>query len=174
MATNSAEVAVPIVIGKNKDRVATEPEAYHRAAASGLTAAGVIFLAGSIADVLILWFIGRQPVPQWEFAAVATTVEGMPRIVLGIAMIYAGMFIRRTRSPWVFRILGLVLLLTALMSIGLAGLLVTDYFALRGNVVAEAIPAFRSTTAKTLFLCALYFVMTLPAAIASLRRPRVV
>jgi hypothetical protein len=160
------------VINKGKERAAIEPEAYYRAAASGLTAAGVIFLAGSIADFLILWFMGRQAVPEWEFAAVASTVEGMPRIVLGIAMIYAGMYVRRTRSPWIFRILGSVLLLTALTSVGLAGLLVTDYFALRANVRPEAITAFRTTTAKTLFLCGLYFFMTVPVAMASLRRPR--
>lgn len=173
MATTLKEIPGPIVVGRGAEK-ATPASAHplDRPAAAALIAAGLVFVAGSLADYFLLWVINRQAGSQWEFAAVTTTVEGMSRIVLGIALIYAGLYVRGRPVTWLRRGMGVALLLMALASVALAGLMALDFLALRNNVRPEAVATFRVTTAKTLFLCALYFIVAVPAGIASLRARR--
>jgi hypothetical protein len=162
-----------IVLGRGVElsAPATNP-GLARPAAAALLAAGLVFVAGSLADYVILWLINRQDGPQWEFAAVTTTVEGMSRIVLGVALVYAGLHLRARPSVWLRRALGAALLLIALAALVLAALMAMDFLALRNVVRPEAIATFRATTGKTLFLCAIYALVALPAAVVSLRSGR--
>jgi hypothetical protein len=169
MSTTWDEVPGRIVGAGSEARAMAKGFTVERPAAAALMAAGLVFVAGSVADYVILWLINRQSGPQWEFAAVTTTVEGMSRIVLGIALLFAGLYLRDAPARWPSRLLGLFLVLLAVASCALAGLMAMDFLALRDVVRPEAVATFHATTAKTLFLCAVYFVTTLTAGIVSLR-----
>jgi hypothetical protein len=171
MSTTWDEVPGRIVGTQSEARSMTKAFTVDRAAAAALLAAGILFIAGSVADYVILWLINRQSGPQWEFAAVTTTVEGMSRIVLGIALLFGGLHLRGKPARWSTRLLGVGLILIAVSSVALAGLMALDFLALRNLVRPEAIPTFRATTAKTLFLCAVYIITTLTAGIISVRSP---
>lgn len=172
MATRMAEIPTPIVVGGSKARVAYGAEAFHRPAAVALSVTGFIFIIGSFVDLLLLWTVQRQSVPQWEFTALATTAEGLPRIVLGIALVFAGMYVRGSTSLLKYRLFGLLLVGLGLMGVAIAGLMVTDFFALRSVVNPEARWIFRSTVLKTLLLCGMYVVFLIPAGVLCMRRPK--
>jgi hypothetical protein len=167
-----ADIPTPIVVGGSKARVAYAAEAFHRPAAAVLSVAGLIFIIGSMVDVALLWSVQRQPNPQWEFQALATTAEGLPRIVLGVALVFAAMYVRGSTSLLKYRLFGLLLLGMGLMGIAIAGLMVTDFFALRSQVNPEARWLFRSTVLKTLLLSGMYVVFLIPAGVLCLRRPK--
>jgi hypothetical protein len=167
-----AEIPMPIVVGGSKTRIAYGADAFNRPAAVGLSVAGFIFIIGSIIDILLLWTLQRQPLPQWEFTALATTAEGLPRIVLGIALVFAAMFVRGSTSLLKYRLFGLMLIGLGLMGVAIAGLMVTDFFALRSLVNPEARWMFRSTVIKTMLLCGMYVVFLVPAGVLCMRRPK--
>jgi hypothetical protein len=143
-----------------------------RPVVAALFAAGLVFIAGSIADYVILWLINRQDGPQWEISAVVTTVEGMSRILLGIALVFAALYVRGRPSIWLRRVLGIGLLSTAFAGLVLAALMAMDFLALRSLVRPEAMATFQAATAKTLFLCGLYIILTGPAGVIALRTRR--
>lgn len=172
MATRMAEIPAPIVVGGAKARVAYAAEAFQRPAALALTVAGLIFMIGSAVDVALLWTVQRQALPQWEFTALASTAEGLPRIVLGIALVFTAMYVRGSTSLLKYRLLGLVLVCLGLAGIVIAGLMVTDFFALRSVVNPEARWLFRSTVLKTLLLCGMYTVLLIPAGVLCMRKPK--
>jgi len=167
-----AEIPTPIVVGGSKARVAYAPEAFHRPVAAALSVAGLIFLIGSLVDVALLWTVQRQPNPQWEFQALATTAEGLPRVVRGLAPIFGAMYVRRSTSLIKYRLFGLLLVCLGLLGIAIAGLMVTDFFALRSQVNPEARWLFRSAVLKTLLLSGMYVVFLIPAGVLCLRRPK--
>ena len=172
MATKMAEIPSRIVVGKETHVRPVARDAFARPIAFALAAAGLIFILGSIADVLILWLFQRQPLPQWEFTALATTTEGLPRIALGAALVYAALHVRGSTSLPGYRLLGLLLVLIGLIGAMLGGLMVLNYFTLRSTVQPGAGGLFLGTVAKTLLLCGLYVVLLIPAGILSMRRPK--
>lgn len=172
MATRMAEIPTPIVVGGSKARVAYPADAFNRRVAAGLSVAGFIFIIGSIIDVVLLWTVQRQPNPQWEFTALATTAEGLPRIVLGIALVFAAMYVRGSTSIVKYRLYGLGLIVLGLVGLAIAGLMVTDFFALRSAVNPEARWVFRSAVLKTLLLCGMYVLFLIPAGVICMRRPK--
>jgi hypothetical protein len=137
-----------------------------------LVAAAIPFIVGSLVDVLILWIFQRQPAAEWEFTALISTAEGLPRIALGLAFAYLAMLVRGSTSLIGYRLLAL-----GLVAIGIAGamigsLMVTDYFILRASVAPEASMVFRSAVLKTIVLCGLYVFVLLPMGVLGLKRPK--
>ncbi|MGH7477454.1 MAG: hypothetical protein ACRELD_14400 [Longimicrobiales bacterium] len=135
-------------------------------------AAGLIFILGSITDVLILWLFQRQPSTQWEFTAVATTTEGLPRIALGAAMVYAALHVRGSTTMFAYRVLGILLIVVGLAGAILGTLMVLDYITLRSTVQPQAAGMFKGAVVKTLLLAGLYVVLLIPAGVISMRKPK--
>jgi hypothetical protein len=171
MATRIADVRVPVVVNA-KAVPLFSTDGFRRHASWGLSAAGWIFLLGTVLDLGILWVFQRQEGAQFEFTALASTAEGLPRIVLAVALLYAGLYVGGSTSLIAFRLLGLLLIGVALLGAVVGALMLTDYFVLRRDVTAEALWIFRSTTVKTLALCAMYVMILVPVGALGMRRPR--
>ncbi|MGH7552746.1 MAG: hypothetical protein ACREMQ_06925 [Longimicrobiales bacterium] len=162
----------PILVNPKKAKAAYAKDAFQAHAWLVLSAAGLIFLLGTLLDFVILWGFQRQAVPQWEFTALASTAEGLPRLILALALIYAAMHARGSTSLLGYRFLALGLIFIGLAGAAIGALMVTDYFALRAMVNPEAISILQSTTIKTLALCTLYVFVLLPVGIVGMRRPK--
>jgi hypothetical protein len=136
-------------------------------------AAGVMFAAGAVVDVAILW--GFQRVPDnaaWEFTALATTVEGLPRVALGCALVAVGLWLSGSTSLIAYRGLGLFVLMTGFAGAAAAALVVTDWFVIRGDVPAQQAGIFQGIVAKSIALGGIYILLFIPAGVLSMRRPR--
>jgi hypothetical protein len=144
-----------------------------RVAGNGVLAAGLIMLFGVLVDLGILWIAQRQGSPQWEFTAITNTVDSVPRLVFALGFLFAGLYLRGSRSVAAYRTLAGLLILVGLASVALAGLLALSYFAL-GKLVTqpEVYTMLRSVAIKTIALCAVYAVVSIPFGVLSLRRPR--
>jgi hypothetical protein len=138
-------------------------------AARVLYGIGLIFLVGTIIDLAVLWIGQRQPSPQWEFVAIANTAEAFPRIGIAVAMTYLGLWIGGAPQAWVYRSLGAILMVLALVNLGLGAMLAMDYIALAGGVTGEAAALLKSTTFKTVALCGLYGVVCFTLGILGIR-----
>lgn len=133
------------------------------------TAAGVIYLVGSLVDFGILWLLQRQDTLQWEFVALVQTAEGFPRLVLGAALILAGSSLRGVPARWTHRAIGALVVLLALGAAAIGALAGLNYLSMAGSLQGEAGGLFRSASVKTVALSALYVCVLLPAGIAGLR-----
>lgn len=171
MATRMADVQRRMVITPKKAGAYTV-EGFRRHVARGFYAAGVIFLVGTALDLAILWVFQRQPGPQWEFSALASTAEGLPRLVLAIALLYGGLYTAASTSLLAYRFLALIAILIALAGAAVGGLMLSDFFVLRRQVSPEGLSIFRSTVLKTLVLCGMYVFVLFPLGVLGLQRPR--
>ena len=141
-------------------------------AARALYAAGLIFLIGSIADIMTLWVMQAQPDPEWEFSSLVSTIEGTPRIVLAIAMILAGNYVRGTSSLVAQRLFAAILLMLGLAGAVIGALILSDYFVVRGAVEPDKQKIFLSVVLKALTLSALHVLILVPVGVLGLRRPK--
>ena len=171
MATRVAD-AQPRMVITPKMAGTYAVEGFRRHVARAFAAAGLIFLVGSVLDLGILWIFQRQPNPQWEFTALATTAEGLPRLVLALALLYGGLYLGGSTALMAYRLVALTAIGVALAGAAVGGLMLTDFFVLRREVSPESIWIFRSTVAKTLALCAMYVFVLLPLGVLGLGRPK--
>lgn len=171
MATRMADGEPRMVITPKKAGAYTV-EGFRRHVARGFYAAGVIFLVGTVLDLAILWVFQRQPGPQWEFSALASTAEGLPRLVLAIALLYGGLYTAASTSLLSYRFLALIAILIALAGAAVGGLMLSDFFVLRRQVSTDGLWIFRSAVLKTLVLCGMYVFVLFPLGVLGLRRPR--
>lgn len=162
--------AVPLV--HSRSHTGAPPHAFRRHAALGLWAAGFVFLAGTILDIAILWLTQNQGTVQWEFVAVANTIEGLPRFALAGALCFAALNVSESNSLWAFRLLALLSIVVGLGAAGLGGLMATDYLVLRRDITPEALPVLKSTVVKSVALAGIFCAVFVPAGILGLRRPR--
>lgn len=167
-----AEMTTPLVVSTAKVKAVHAPEGFRVHASLGLAGAGLVFLVGTLLDLAILWIFQRQASPQWEFTALASTSEGLPRLVLAFALIYAALYTRGSTSLLTYRMLGLGLILVGLAGAVVGALMVTDYFVLRGGINPESGQLFHSMVIKTLSLCAMYVFLLVPIGVLGLRRPK--
>ncbi|HEX6211667.1 MAG TPA: hypothetical protein VF136_12875 [Methylomirabilota bacterium] len=173
MATNMRDRPTPIVVGSSDPgRPVRSAASFRRAASWALWGTAIVFLVGSVLDLVILWLFQRQPNPQWEFTAVAISAEGLPRILLGVALAYGALQLRDSASLLAYRLLAVGLIAVGVIGAVLGGLMLSDYFILRSSVNPEAVGVFRSGVFKTLALCAMYVFVLLPVGVAAWRRPR--
>jgi hypothetical protein len=142
-------------------------------AAVGVFAAGFVMLVGSMLDLGILWLLQRQSNPQWEYVAVANTMEAVPRLVLGLGLLYAAVYLAGVGRMWVYRAFAATLVFLGLFSLACGGLILTSYLALAKMVTEpEAYAMLRSVAIKALGLSSLYVAVLIPAGIWGMRRPR--
>jgi hypothetical protein len=136
-------------------------------------AAGLIFGIGAILDVAILWIFQRQPNnPGFEFTALASTVEGLPRIGLAAALLAMALWLRGSTSLLSYRLLGAALVVTGFMGAMAAALVVTDWFVIRVNVPPDQQGTILGVVWKSIALGGLYTLVFIPAGVLSMRRPR--
>lgn len=148
-------------------------EAFAGNAVRALWAAGLLFLIGSLADLVLLWGMQRRADdPLWEFGALQNTIEGTPRIVLAVAMIWVALHIRGSTSLVTHRLLASIILLLGLVGAAIGAMMVTDYFVLRGNVQGPDQRIFASAVLKALTLSGLHLVVLVPVGVMGMRRPR--
>jgi hypothetical protein len=164
----------PIVVGDSTETgrfrlldVHTEQNA-----ARVLWAAGLLYLIGSLADVILAWFVNADPGnPNSEFITLSSTVEGTPRIVLAVALIWVALHIRGSASLITQRFFGLILILLGIGGAIVGAMMVSDYFVIRGQVLPEEQTVFASIVLKTLTLSALHLVLLVPVGVLAVRRP---
>ena len=169
--TTVADVA-KIVRPESRPAERAPVSSWGRSAAWGVLAGGVIMLLGVLVDLGVLWLLQREPSPQWEFTAVANTVESVPRLVYGLGFLFVGAHMRGSASVGWYRLLGGSLIAVGVFSIALAIVLVLSYFPLSRMVTEPVVYAMlRSVAIKTLALCGLYTAIAVPFGVLSLRRP---
>lgn len=173
-AVNRAEAKRPsLVVGGDEQPGRAIAAGYDRHAAYFCLAAGLIFGVGAILDVLILWGFQRQPDnPGWEFTALASTVEGLPRIGLAAALIAVALWLRGSTSLLSYRLLGAALVVTGFLGATAAALVVTDWFVVRVNVPPEQQATIKGVVFKSIALGGLYTAVFIPAGVLGMRRPR--
>ena len=163
--------SIPLIRAKEAGAATGGPR-FGRHAALAFLAAGRVMLGGTIIDLGVLWIGQRQANPQWEFVAVANTLDAFPRLVLSLALLVGALYLGDSGSLLAYRILAAGFLLLGVAGAGLGGLMVTDYLALRRAVNPEGYAVFRSTAFKAAAVSALYVVVLLPLGIKGLRGPK--
>jgi hypothetical protein len=141
-----------------------------------LWAAGLIFLLGSLADLVLVWGLqgpleGAEAAVR-EFETLAATVESTPRIVLAAGLIGAAMTLRGTRSAFTLRVLSITVLLLGLAGAVIGAMVVSDYFVVRPLVVAGQERIFLTKVLKALTLAGLHVLVLIPVGVMGLRRSR--
>ena len=131
-------------------------------------ALGVIYLVGTLVDLGILWFGQRQAGLQWEFVALTNTVEAWPRLVLGLGMMYLGVYIGDVRAQWPYRVLSGSVLLLGVGALALGGLMALNYLQVRDGMPAESASIVNSSVLKTGILCGLYVLLLIPSGVMGL------
>jgi hypothetical protein len=144
-------------------------------ASRALWAVALLYLAGSMTDVLLLWVIQRIPGnPLWEFAALTSTIEGIPRMALAAAFAWVALHIRGRPSLLWYRVFGVLLVLIGLAGPVIAALQVSDYFIIRASIETPFdLRIAQSTIIKTVSLGAVHLFLFVPVGVMAIRRPRV-
>ena len=171
----SAERVGPsILVGDERAGIRTRvlSETIATNAARALWAIGLMYIVGSLADVVLLWTVSYLADPVWEYSALATTIEGTPRIVLGVALVWTAFYIRGSNSLLVQRSLAVLLVLLGIAGAVIGAMMISDYFVLRGAVVPEQQKGFAGMLLKTLTLSGLHLVLLVPIGVLGVRRPR--
>jgi len=176
MSMATAERPQPeIVVGDAREtaRLRLLDEHTAKNAARVLWAVGLLFLIGSVADLVLLWTVTNDPGnAQWEFTALAVTVEGTPRIVLAIGLIWIALHLRGTVSLIIQRLFGVLLILLGIGGAVIGAMMISDYFVIRGGIAPGEMSTFVSIVLKTLTLSLLHLLLLVPVGVLSVRRPR--
>lgn len=138
-----------------------------------LRATGAAILLGSFVDLSVLWVLQRQAQPQWEFVAMANTLEAFPRFLIALAFFFTAQYFVGSRSLLVTRLLGGGLVLLGLVAAALGAILTTAYLAL-SQVAAQqpqAEAALRSLSFKAVALSTLFFLILTPVGVLVMRKP---
>ena len=162
--------SIPVIDTPNRgSSVPLEVASRHGAIA--LLAISAVLVLGTFIDLGVLWIGQRQPSAQWEFVALANTIEGFWALVLAAALSYVAMLVGGSKSAAGYRILGIGVLGIGLAGGGLGLLLASDYLALRPGIPPEGMALLTTTTFKGLGLSALYFLVLTPLGFLGLRLP---
>ena len=133
---------------------------------------GVVYTIAIIVDLGVLWFGQNQGTANFEFVALTRTAEAFPRFILATALIYAGLWIIRSDSLGVFRLLSGWVLFLGAAALVVVGLTVLNYLTLASTVTPEAKQLFRAAVVKTGGLGALYVMFLIPLGILGFRTRR--
>ena len=141
-------------------------------ASLGLAAAGAVLFFATLVDLGILWIGQSQGGLQWEFVAATRTIEAFPRLVLGIGLAYGALYVASSSSLFLYRTLGVLLILLGLAGGVLGAILGADYLAMQGNVNPEARSTLMSSVVKSGSLSLLYVILLIPTGVLGLRAGR--
>jgi hypothetical protein len=118
----------------------------------------VSLLLATVLDLGILWVVHHGDNSQWEFSAVATTLDQYPLIMVGLAALAGGFYLRPVPLTSGTGLVAVLCLLGAFVALVLGLLMAMDYLALRKAVGDEGRRAFTASAIKGGFLAALYAV----------------
>jgi hypothetical protein len=146
----------------------------HEGAATAiLRALGMIFTFLGIVEVLLLWIPPQFANAAWEFATLSRTLDGMPMVALGLALIaYSGVHGSAADYRWV-RAHAMALGVTSILILALAAFYATVTPAVLANTPPEAMDAVRRAVIKTTFQLAAYFLLFGYIALSLWKRTRV-
>lgn len=132
-----------------------------------------VLLIGSVIDLGVLWVLQRQNQPQWEFVAIANTLDAFPRFALALAGAYLALFVGRSTSLISFRVLATAAILLGVVSAALGALMVTDYLALAklASTQQQVVAALKSAMVKAGALSVFFCMASLLVGILGWRRP---
>ena len=134
-------------------------------------AVGLLYLLGSLVDLGTLWGLQRQPGPNWEFVAIGSTLDALPRFGLAFGLLMLGSWAGGSGGT-ILRICGAGLLLVGAAAGVLGVLLVTDYLAIvAGGVPEPAAVMARASTIKGAAIGGLGLILFVTAGIVSVRSP---
>jgi len=174
MATMERE-RPPVVLTTEQERIRKRMlgDAWAANAGRALWAAGLIYLIGSLADMVLQMIVGADwGNPAWEYTVTTGAVEGTPRIVLAIAFIWVAMYIRGSSSLAGYRILSIVLIASGAACAVFGAIAISDYFILRPMMDAGGQRLATNILLKTLILSALQVMLLIPVGVMGVRRPR--
>ena len=147
-------------------------DALRRAFALAMLGAGLLLTVGSLIDTGVLWIAERQGSSQWEFVATTNTLNSLPRLMLGVALLVGAAYAARiSLTPTRFVLMGGVILI-GLAGLALGGLVTLDYLELRRSLNPQALPALRGEAVKALGISVLDVVALIPIGLMGLRGPR--
>ena len=127
------------------------------AATAILRALGTIFAFLGFVEVLLLWSPPQFTNAAWEFATLSRTLDGMPMVALGLALIaYAE--IGGSASYRRVRVHSLALGLVSILVLVLAAMYATATPAVLANTPPEAMSGVRRAVIKATVQLAAYFV----------------
>ena len=141
-------------------------------AGGALVAIGMYLALGSLIDVGVLWIGQRSPNVNWEFAALQSTAsEGFFNMTLAVALLFAGLGVRGSRSVAAFRTLSVFMLLLGIGAFAVGGLTVTNYYALVSVVGVDeaALATVQSAVVKSGLLSGGNFLLFMVLGILGLR-----
>ena len=174
MATMEREKP-PVVLSTQQERSRQRllGNAWAANASRALWAAGLIYLIGSLADLVLLLAVKPNwGNPTWEFTVTSGTVEGTPRIILAIALIWVAMYIRGSSSLVVYRLFSLLLILIGALSGVFGAVGVSDFFILRPMMDAANLRLALNVVLKMVTLSGLQVLLLIPVGVMGIRRPR--
>jgi len=144
---------------------------FSRHATAAVFAVAALFAGGAALDLVLLWGPQRPGDATAEFFAIATTVENLPRLALGIALAVLALYLASSTVLLGYRFLGALLLAAGIAGLGLAGLAFLDYFALRSALPVEQQSGLLLVAGKTILLGVLEGIVLVPAGWRCFRRP---
>ena len=174
MATMERE-RPPVVLStqQEKRRQRLLGDAWAANAARALWAAGLIYLIGSLADIVLLVVVNSNwGNPAWEYAVTSGTVEGTPRVVLAIALIWVAMYIRGVSSLATYRLFSVLLIAIGVLSGVFGAVGVSDYFILRPMLEPSTVKDATHVLLKMITLSGLQVLLLIPVGVMGVRRPR--
>jgi hypothetical protein len=145
---------------------------FSRHVTAAMFAVAMLFAGGAAVDLVLLWGPQRPGADaSAEVFAIATTVENLPRLVLGIALFMLALYLASSTLLLAYRFLGGLLLAAGLAGLGLAALVFMDYFALRSALPIEQQRGLIMVAGKTILLGLLEGIVLVPAGWRCFRRP---
>ena len=160
------------LLRNSQPSLANREDALRRAFALSMLGAGLLLTLGSMIDTGVLWIAQRQGSPQWEFVATTNTLNALPRLMLGVALLVGAAYAARVSLPSTRLVLMAVVALIGLAGLALGSLVTLDYFELRTSVNAQALPALRSEAVKALGISLLDVVALVPIGLMGMRGSR--
>jgi hypothetical protein len=162
----------PIIVTSGPSR--EKPATVRRASDtewSLLAGIGLVFLILGLVDLVLAWYPTVLGSPDWEFATITATFNGLIVPSMGLMFLVSAGVARRTRL--LVRVAAVILILLAVTVVGLAALYATNLPLAFKNIQNEVVRAgLIKAVIKTLIQAALYPLLFIWVAVKGLRAVR--
>lgn len=165
-------MAPTVVDNRNPRQRVLDDHDLSRVAGRFVAWGGVLYLVAIMVDLAVLWIGQNQGGPNFEFVALTRTSEAFPRFILATALIYTGLWILRSDSLQVFRMMAAWVTFLGIAATVVVGLVILNYLTMASTVTPEANEIFRSAVIKAGGLGALYVLFLIPLGILGFRTRR--
>ena len=135
-----------------------------------LLGVGVALLIGTLIDLGVLWLSQYEDSPQWEFSAIATTLDQYSLILVGLAGVASGLHLRGATGRFARGTVTFLCVLAMVAVIFLGLLLVTNFFAVRLTVEDDDRASLIAAAGKAGVIAAIDTLVLAAAAFRGLRQ----